>query len=366
MIPDRFEANLSRVHCFSTGRMSGNPGIIIAVLLTLAGIIALTGCVSLSGYHPAANNYLALQDENKKAVEQIPVIQDDKSQLSDGPISPAVSDLQQQTNPANPVQAIGTDEAGSEAKTYGRAYAGVSPDVRIDVSGRTPNLVDNANAHDPSWAELKSFLERDPTDQEIYNALTHACGVFAEELQNNAEAKGIRAAYVDIGFAGQSDHHAINAFRTTDYGLVYIDDTGPGYQVAMPGRDAPASYDKICFVHEGEQYRCLGIGGVSPSCGSGCYASSSQQLTRYNSEAGSYNSQLQAYDLDVSRFNQEVSTHTYTIGTPEWDQINARETDLRQRGEALTRTKDQLLEMKKALVDVFDPLGTVGTVEVYW
>jgi len=43
-------------------------------------------------------------------------------------------------------------------------------------------------------------------------------------LHNNAEANGIRCAVVAI--YGSSDGHALDAFQTTDEGLVFVDDTG--------------------------------------------------------------------------------------------------------------------------------------------
>ncbi|HYA31266.1 MAG TPA: hypothetical protein VED67_00800 [Thermodesulfovibrionales bacterium] len=361
MTSSRFEAILPRIHSFSSGRKRRNLGFTLALLFSLASIIAFTGCVSQSDYNALANNYNALQDENQRLVDTITHLQDDNSQLN-----ATVADLQQQVNSAKSDLGTCTAKVQSYANTYGQVYTGVSPDLRIDVSGRTPDLVNNVNAHDPTWAELKFFLEGDRTDKETYDPLTHACGVFAEELYNNAEARGIKAAYVDIGLVGQEDHHAINAFRTTDYGLVYIDDTGAGYQAVAPGMEAPASYDKICFVHEGDPYECLGIEGVSPSCNSSCYTRATQDLNNYNAEVESYNSQLQAYNRDLTQYHQEVSSQTYTIDTPAWFQITAKEADLRQRGEALTSTENQLLEMKKGLVDVFDPLGTVGSIDIYW
>jgi hypothetical protein len=360
MISSRFEAVLSRSLSISPGERR-RLTIAIALLGMLIGIIALTGYVTLSVYNAPANNYNTLQDENQRLVENITVLREDSSRLN-----ATVADLRQQVDSAKSDLGTCTGKGQSYSNTPGRVSTGVNPDVLIDTSGRTPSLVRNPNAHDPSWAELKSFLEADPTDREIYDASTHACGVFAEELYNNAEAKGIRAGYVDVGFIGEEDHHALNAFRTTDYGLIYIDDTGAGYQTVTPGMESPASYNKICFVHEGEPYECLGIEGVSPSCDSSCYTKASQDLASYDNETVSYNSQLKAYNLDVAAYNLEVSSRTYTLDSPEWYQINAREVDLKQKGTALIETKNQLLEMEKGLVEVFVPLGTVASIGIFW
>jgi len=111
----------------------------------------------------------------------------------------------------------------------------------FNATGQPIVLVNNAQAHDPSWEELMTFLKSDMTDEQYYNE-SFVCTNYAEMLQNNAEAAGIRAGFVYIYFKqgicsvpNESTvcpmvcnfaEHACNAFQTTDKGLVYIDDTG--------------------------------------------------------------------------------------------------------------------------------------------
>jgi len=57
------------------------------------------------------------------------------------------------------------------------------------------------------------------------------CGDFAETLHNKAEAAGIRTAFVHIELDDEDTGHALNAFHTTDKGLVFIDCTGKGFSV---------------------------------------------------------------------------------------------------------------------------------------
>lgn len=327
----------------------------MAVLLFLAGIAASAGCVLLLEY-PLAHPHAA-DGENPGTGGNTAVVQGG---------SVGISPAQDVGKQPDSVPSDGAGKGGSPGDPDYHVYAGRDPESRIDGSDRAPRLVNNPDARDPSWEELASFLESDLTDRETYDVLTHACGVFAEELHNNAEARGIRAAYVDLGLAGEEVHHATNAFRTTNYGLIFIDDTGAGYQAVMPGREAPGSYDKICFVHEGDPYECLGIEGVSPSCDSSCYTRASQDLTSYNTMAESYNAQQEAYNLDVAQYNLDVSKQVYVVGTPEWYQINSRESDLRQRGMVLATMRSQLVDMKEDLVDMFIPLGTVRSIEIYW
>jgi hypothetical protein len=102
---------------------------------------------------------------------------------------------------------------------------------------RLYNLVNNPDAVNPTYAELLDFLRADVTDLYRYVYNYYMCGNFAETVHNNAEAAGIRAAVVFIQYS-EGQGHAINAFVTTDKGLVYIDCTGSE-------RQGPSSLDSI-------------------------------------------------------------------------------------------------------------------------
>lgn len=125
-----------------------------------------------------------------------------------------------------------------------------------DDTGDFIVLINNKNATNPTYTQLVSFLQSDTTDEypymgtivsphsyyppaESYVDLTRiqniidgtakpsnpdVCGDFAERLHNDAEMDGIRCAYVSVDLSiGQ---HALDAFQTTDDGIVYVDDTG--------------------------------------------------------------------------------------------------------------------------------------------
>lgn len=91
------------------------------------------------------------------------------------------------------------------------------------ANGHTITLHNNPSARGPTWNELMTFLQQDTTDQIQYSYTSFVCADFAETLHNNAEKASIRAAYVLVTLSGVL--HACNAFRTTDRGLVFIDDT---------------------------------------------------------------------------------------------------------------------------------------------
>ncbi|HEX9976745.1 MAG TPA: hypothetical protein VGA82_05795 [Dehalococcoidales bacterium] len=86
-------------------------------------------------------------------------------------------------------------------------------------------LVDNATATNPTWSQLINFLSKDLTENHTYVANVYDCSQFSRDLHNHAEAAGIRVAEVQVGFKNNPVGHALNAFLTTDYGLVYVDCT---------------------------------------------------------------------------------------------------------------------------------------------
>ncbi len=128
-----------------------------------------------------------------------------------------------------------------------------------DDKGYLIILINNKNAVNPSYIQLINFLQQDQADTYPYNSLIaedpinhfytlpaesnvdlqniqniidgktqpanpDVCADFAERLHNDAEMDGIRCAYVSLALSTGS--HAIDAFQTTDRGLVYVDDTG--------------------------------------------------------------------------------------------------------------------------------------------
>ena len=102
--------------------------------------------------------------------------------------------------------------------TWGLVASGIQPPF-YDA-----DIVNYGSATNPTWAQLLNFLLNDKTDQNAYVPDVYMCGGFARDVHNNAERAGIRAAYVDVELPG--GHHALNAFKTTDRGLVFIDCTG--------------------------------------------------------------------------------------------------------------------------------------------
>ncbi|MFC2033811.1 hypothetical protein ACFLTT_00185 [Chloroflexota bacterium] len=150
--------------------------------------------------------------------------------------------------------------------------------ICIGADGEPIELINNPNATDPTYAELITFLQEDTTDSNVYkegvelggrDILGYVCADYAEDVHNNAEAQRIKAAWVSIDFVGEEEGHAINAFQTTDNGLVYIDCTGNTlaekitFQLEEPFSQLPnrviTSWDNIAYVEIGKEYGTIGI-----------------------------------------------------------------------------------------------------------
>jgi hypothetical protein len=125
--------------------------------------------------------------------------------------------------------------------TWGLVASGIRPPF-YDA-----DIVDYGSATNPTWAQLLSFLLNDKTDQKAYVPDVYMCGGFARDVHNNAERAGIRAAYVDVELPG--GHHALNAFKTTDRGLVFIDCTG-----LEASQSGPSNCDKTVDVKIARSY----------------------------------------------------------------------------------------------------------------
>lgn len=101
--------------------------------------------------------------------------------------------------------------------------------VQIYPDGSYVTITNHQNAHNPTMAELKAFLKEDQTENYAYSATSFVCTNYAVMLHDNAEAHGIRCALVGIDYATPNGGHALDAFETTDEGLVFVDDTGASY-----------------------------------------------------------------------------------------------------------------------------------------
>ena len=134
-------------------------------------------------------------------------------------------------------------------KGYTEAYdKGFSKGYEVGLSYILDDEVgDFVELRNPTHIELRDFLDADETNLKKFVSGEYVCYDFVADLVNNAEAAGIRAAYVRI----RSDNwaHAIAAFDTVDRGLIFIE---------------PQS-DKEVSIEIGEPYPWWQAGAASPT-----------------------------------------------------------------------------------------------------
>lgn len=73
----------------------------------------------------------------------------------------------------------------------------------------------------PTFKELKEFILADPTSRNRFVPNQYECRHFATDVNNAADAAGIRCAFVLLCF--RTYQHAVVAFETTDRGMIYIE-----------------------------------------------------------------------------------------------------------------------------------------------
>ncbi len=230
------------------------------IILTLA--ISLVGCVAKSEYETLQEKYTDLQanyevsqEENTNLQTDLDDLQADYNILLEGKVNleTELAEMLAETESLQEQLEDLQNTLNLYRYTYGMVYSKVQPPLSKTFLGDPIILLNNEVAIDPTWEQLKVFLGMDETDRDLYLFGSQMCGYFAEKLHNNAENAGIRCALVVLSLG--SDLHTLNAFKTTDLGLVFIDSTGREIQ-AIPSRWSPPadpSWDKLVTLRMGQE-----------------------------------------------------------------------------------------------------------------
>jgi uncharacterized coiled-coil protein SlyX len=221
--------------------------------------------------------------------------------------------------------------------------------IHVGGDGKPIELIDNPDASNPTYAELVRFLKEDVTDEKQYiddsSILAYVCSDFAEDVHNNAEAIGIRAAWVSIEFAGEEIGHALNAFNTIDRGLIYADCTGGSVggieRLKELNKDSSstvtseqtASWDNIAYIEVGKEYGLIYIDVVK-----------SFSYSFYEE----YKRKWQEYDVLVSAFNEDADEYAKEIeekglleGSAEFLRIEAWEERIDEQEQVLDKLDEE-------------------------
>jgi len=258
-------------------------------VICLLVVLAFAGVSPFSGYKDNFLNLFSDTNDNN-TITQPPA--DNFTTPAPDSVTKPVEPSQSTTMPTTPPGSVGIDSQTGEYENY---FLGLvkEPDGVLggnDCYGEFIILINNKNAKNPTYAELLNFLSLDKTDEFPYQYMLSVmgfyygeaedkidldiiksiidgiakpippkiCADFAERLHNDAEMAGIRCAYVSVSLSGYADpynygitsdtDHALNAFETTDRGLVYIDVTG------LSSDYGPSSCDKIVDVRTGKEF----------------------------------------------------------------------------------------------------------------
>jgi hypothetical protein len=243
-------------------------------------------------------------------------------------------------------------EAGINSIAGALAYDGRQPPYKLSPGGPSVKLVNNPAARDVTWEELIAFVRADATDRNAYLPDRYLCGGFALDLHNNAEAAGIRAAWVAIDFYGKDVGHAATAFQTTDHGLVIIDDTSSydtDGQALGDGR--AASFDKVAYITIGEEYGVIAL-EVADSPLYNYYLFYLEQFRLFDEKRDAYQSEAAAYERELAGRTR--------LKEPEYSYFN----NWHKRLQAM---EDELNALGASLGSYYwESLGTVSTVKIFW
>jgi hypothetical protein len=256
----------------------------------------------------------------------------------------------------------------------------------VKASGSPVCLVNYKNATDPSWDELRTFLQQDDTDEHLFREGAFVCADFAELLHNNAEASGIRAAFVGVDFRADEEAHALNAFNTTDKGLVYVDCTSGSSSVFVKlpdsgeGKGKACGHDKIAYVVKGNEYGVISVDQATSFdyWFYEAYRLSWEELTNnrsaYNTAVATYNADAKAYEEAVEAYETAVGGRTSIRDPEEYEKLKKMFNDLKTKENALELRENELSTWRAQLDERqaklgwchWKSLGVVTSVEMCW
>jgi hypothetical protein len=249
-------------------------------------------------------------------------------------------------------------------------YNGVQPPylrTKIVDAGDVGNvhLVANPAAKNPTWQQLKDFMQQDKTDEDTYDTVVNPCGAFAETIYNNAEAGGIRAAFVAITLQGSTMGHACNAFETTDMGMAYVDCTGMTIEESLAdssqhlspdGKPARIfgqadSHDKIAYVAVGKElgFISMEVAGVPDYS---YYEQYEVRFDKFKNDLDTCNAAIVQYNSYTDQYNRTRNSSLVTT-------VNAQR-------HLINKLSAQVYADADGLGAFWPSMGIVEGVKIYW
>lgn len=217
----------------------------------------------------------------------------------------------------------------------------------VGGDGQPIRLFENQEAVNPSWAQLKEFLETDDTDKYIYQLGSFVCGDFAETLHNNAEEAGIRAAYVSVSF-NDGPGHALDAFSIGGQ-TVFVD---------------VISGDKIAYLEVGEKYGVIAL-DVAADFSYSYFETYAQRVEQCLHDREAYSKECASYNAEVESFNLAVKEYESNRTLAEYNRLQEWGNALRRWSVELDSLNSQL-NAEEGILGIagkyFDPTGSLAGV----
>jgi len=299
----------------------------VAILLILSMIFPLcfSGCVS-------KNEYEQLQQKFNDLQKKVYQLQYENEQLK--------------------------DELKLYQDTYGTVHSGVTQLPYVGGSKDQLILVNNHTATNPTWQQLCSFLSSDETEQKLFIFSDYTSGDSAKELHDNAESHELRAAFVVVDIEGDS-RYAVNAFKTTDKGLVFVDCNYSRYKAHMLWEmnsltkagwlmySVPEiSYDAIAYVKINKELGMLSF----TKDGQNSYEFYEIMKKKW----AECQPRLTAYNNKIENLNKELTPNNYWA-TPIQKQLKEIENEY-----------NELKIITNQLIPIFESQGVVKNIDLYW
>lgn len=262
------------------------------------------------------------------------------------------------------------------------------------ANGEPITLINYRDSTKPTFRELRRFLEKDKTNEQLYSEFSFICGDYAEQVHNNAEAQGIKAGVAIIKFKNTLTPHAINVFDTKDAGTVYVDCTGEDYLsrleeiIEIPpiyGYDydwiceieADCSTDKFAYIKEGKEYGVISINLVDYNTKYEYYEIFKQLSEDFEMDWQLFGEEMDEYNKDVRLYNADVDYYnslpdvfydeeSYRAAMELYDELKEREKELVSREASLKSKCENLKKRGERYGCAWESPWIVEEIETYW
>jgi hypothetical protein len=128
----------------------------------------------------------------------------------------------------------------------------------FDSKDKPVQLRNYHKATNVSLQRLMAFVRTNPVNLAAFEPGKFVCTEFGQSLHNGAEAAGLRCGLVFVEFE-RGEGHVLNAFETTDKGIVYVDCTG-----SLTPNAPRAEFDTFGYLKVGKKYGRLQLDIGSP------------------------------------------------------------------------------------------------------